>query len=320
MAAALATPSTVGDIIGFAIRICRQHARMFLRILLVPSIFELFGKVLILYAAQALTASARNNFQVLLQNGTWLVVGAIICAIAEFFLTLRQLALVRFCAGFAQSYDDAYKFVDERRFYILLAIAVTYGLFIFALAFWSVEIGLAAAFVKYKMFAVFAVAAIFFGLVGMIVSSIAVSLPFVVLAPAMACEERNLSTIVGNSLQLAFANVVRTLFFVGVLLICVNAISAVLNAPPLLVTAFDYVRNLMINKTSSGQPFKPVSIYAQIFASIWRSCTNMLISPMAFISCGLYYLDLRMRRDGLDLSIRLQKLESERLPATGPGL
>ena len=103
MDAILRSPSSVGDLIGYAMRICRQQVLSLIRILLVPSIIELIGKIVLIYGLHILVASGVNKVPVIVQSCSLITVGLIISLAAEFFLTLRQLALVRLYGGFANT-------------------------------------------------------------------------------------------------------------------------------------------------------------------------------------------------------------------------
>jgi hypothetical protein len=59
----------------------------------------------------------------------------------------------------------------------------------------------------------------------------------------------------------------------------------------------------------SGTPTP--NLPSQIFATVWRSAANLLLSPMAFFGFGLFYLDLRMRSDGFDITRRLELMEKQ---------
>jgi hypothetical protein len=292
------------------VRIARQQALQLIRILLVPSIFELIGKICILFGVQLLASKDHANLLNSIPNGLLLLVGLLVCAIAEFVLTLRQLALVRLYLGVAQSYEEAYEFVFQRKFTVLSGIAVIYGLMVFALVFWSVEIGLCSVFLKQGALAVFAAIAILFGVLSLLGSILVVSLPASVVFSAIALDRRTFATVISNVVRLVFSSFLRTIYFNLALIVCVLAISNVLNAPPLIVTAIEYTRNAWAGHVTHD-PLKQVSMFAQVFASVWRSCTNMVVSPIVFLSCGFYYFDLRIRRDGLDLSLQLKDLAAD---------
>jgi hypothetical protein len=302
--AILKNPSSVGDLIGFAMRICRQQFVSLIRILLVPSIIELVGKIVFLYGIHILL-SGNGKFPLMLQSGILIVVGLIISMIAEFFLTLRQLALVRLYGGFASDYADAYAFVSRKKFFILATLLGTNTVYSFVVMFWCFELGISIFFLKTKAVALVAAVFVFFGLIGLLISLILTGLPLCVMVPAVACENREFTTVVVNALKLAYSNIFRTMLFLVLLVVCIYGLSMVLNLPPLVVTFVEYAKIVMEQK---GHEIPQPGFISQVFATFWRSCTQMLVSPMLFIACGFYYLDLRMRQEGLDLQLRLKDL------------
>jgi hypothetical protein len=305
----LRSPSSVGDLIGFAMRICRQQVWSLIRILLVPSIIELIGKIVLIYGLHILVASGANKMPILIESCGLMGVGLIVSLTAEFFLTLRQLALVRLYGGFATNYDEAYRFVAAKKFFVLAVLLGTNTVYSFVFMFWCFELGFSGYFLKTKAVMLVAAGFFIFGLVGLLVSLILAGLPLCVMIPAVACENREFTTVVMNAIKLVYTNVFRTIFFLVVLIVCIYGLSTVLNLPPLVVTAIEYGKILM----EKHQPAIPqIGFFSQVFASFWRSCTQMLISPMTFIACGFYYLDLRMRQEGLDLKLRLEQLSQQR--------
>jgi hypothetical protein len=304
----LRSPSSVGDLIGFAMRICRRQVWSLFRILLVPSIIELIGKIVSIYGLHILLASATNKNPALIQGCSFVAIGIIVCLVSEFFLTLRQLALVRLYGGFATNYEEAYRFVSAKKFFVLAVLLGTNTVYSFVAMFWLFELGISGYFLKTKAIMLVAAAFLLFGLVGLIVSLILAGLPLCVMVPAVACENREFTTVVVNAIKLVYSHVVRTILFLIVLLVCVYGLSTVLNLPPLVVTAIEYGKILM---EKHHQTVPQIGLFSQVFASFWRSCTQMLISPMTFIACGFYYLDLRMRQEGLDLKLRLEELSQQ---------
>jgi hypothetical protein len=311
--AILRSPSSVGDLIGYAMRICRQQVLSLIRILLVPSIIELIGKIVLIYGLHILVASGVNKVPVIVQSCSLITVGLIISLAAEFFLTLRQLALVRLYGGFANTYDEAYRFVAAKKFFILAALLGTNSVYGFVFMFWCFELGFSAFFLKTKAVMLIAAGCLVFGIIGLLVSLILVGLPLCVVIPAVACENREFTSVVMNAIKLVYTNIFRTIFFLILLIVCIYGLSTVLNLPPLVVTFIEYAKILM----EKHQPAVPqIGFFSQVFASFWRSGTQMLISPMTFIACGFYYLDLRMRQEGFDLKLRLEEL-SQRVPDLG---
>jgi hypothetical protein len=232
--------------------------------------------------------------------------GGLIGFAAEFFLTLRQLALFRLYAGFADDFGSAYQFVARKKFQLLATIIGTYILFLFLIVFWSAEIGLSLAFSVNKNFAIGGLIAASFGAFFILFSMIASAVPLVLIAPSLALESDDFSRILASAFRLLLKHLLRIFGFVLLVAIVLSLLSMVLNIPPALLSigelAFKYFKNQAMAKT----PNLPI----QIFASGWRSCANMILSPVAFLSIGFFYLDLRMRSQGFDIRQRIERLRA----------
>ena len=49
----------------------------------------------------------------------------------------------------------------------------------------------------------------------------------------------------------------------------------------------------------------------QIVSQVWEQLVSMIVTPISFTCFGLYYCDLRMRQEGLDLIERVQVMQAE---------
>ena len=302
----LVAPSTVGDVVGQSFRLCRSQIKFLARIQLMPTIIELLGNLLIVVAAHNIASGDTSHIW---QSLAILMPGLFLRLLGEFFLTVRHLAVIRWFTGFSSNYKEAYDFVWSRKFYLVFAVTAIYMMSTVAIVFWCVVMGVSLVFVKVKAMAIVAVIGALGSVAAMFASLLICTLPLVLIAPAIACESSDFTTVMGDGLKLTFGSLFRTLFFSGLLLVTVYVIAAALDSAPIILTLVEYIRAIITGGVH-GIP-KTVNLYTQIFASVWRSGSNMFISPLVFVACGLFYADLRMRFDGLDLSRTLDKLKSD---------
>lgn len=300
---AISTPSSVADIIGYSVRLARDNVRTCIKILIWPSLVELVGKIIMLIGLNAVLAGGHHNMLMAAGGIFTCGIGVLIAFGAELFLTLRQLALFRLLAGYSASFKEAYAFVAERKFLLIAAVIGTYILTMTAIFFWCVVIGISMAFVVKKILLGVSVTSALIGVIGLCVSIVLTSLPVMIIAPALAIEERSFGQIVGWSFKICVRTFWRTAGFASLITIVVLILSSVLNLPTSVLSGFEYARNYF-----AGDVSKAPNLYIQIFASIWRSAMSLILSPMLFLGIGFYYLDLRMRTEGLDISRRIEAL------------
>jgi hypothetical protein len=269
-----------------------------------PSLVELVGKIIILFGINTLITGGHGNMLLAAGGLFTCFIGVVIGVGAELFLTLRQLALFRLLAGYSASFKDAYDFVSKRKFLLIAAVVGTYILSLVAIFFWCVVIGFSMAFVARKILLAVSLTVSLIGMVGLFVSIILSSLPVMIVAPALAIEDRPFTQIIGWSFRMCARTFWRSLGFASLITIVVLILSSVLNIPPSILSAIELARNYFGGQDATKAP----NLYIQIFASVWRSGANMILSPMFFLGVGFYYLDLRMRTEGLDITRRVESL------------
>ncbi|MDR3617398.1 MAG: hypothetical protein P4L53_27835 [Candidatus Obscuribacterales bacterium] len=302
----LVAPSTVGDVIGQSFRLCRSQIKFLARIQLMPTIIELLGNLLIVVGAHNIASGDTSHIW---QSLAILMPGLFLRLLGEFFLTMRHMAVIRWFTGFSSNYKDAYDFVWTRKFYLVFAVTAIYMMLTASVVFWCVVMGVSLVFVKVKALAIVAAIGAIGSVAAMFASLLICTLPLILIAPAIACESTDFTTVMGEGLKLTFSNLFRTLFFGGLLIVTVYVIAAALDSVPIVVTLVEYARAIIYGG-AKGLP-KTINLYTQIFSSVWRSASNMFVSPLVFVACGLFYADVRMRVDGLDLSTALNKLKSD---------
>jgi hypothetical protein len=302
----LVAPSSVGDVIGRSFRLCRSQIKFLARIQLMPTIIELLGNLLIVVGAHNIASGDTSHIW---QSLAILMPGLFLRLLGEFFLTIRHMAVIRWFTGFSSNYKDAYDFVWKRKFYLVFAVTAIYMLTTAAIVFWCIVMGVSLVFVKVKALAIVAALSIIGCVFAMFASLLICTLPLILIGPAIACESSDFTTVMGEGLKLTFGNLFRTLYFSVLLLVTVYVVAAALDSVPIVVTLTEYVRAIIIGGVAKIP--KTGNLYTQIFASVWRSGSNMFVSPFVFVACGLFYADIRMRLDGLDLTKTLSKFKVE---------
>jgi hypothetical protein len=99
----------------------------------------------------------------------------------------------------------------------------------------------------------------------------------------------------------------RSFAFGLLLFIAITAISYPLTLPVVVLSLVDMFQQGLSSETiveSYRMPF-----YLMVVGQVWESLVNMLLWPVIFMAYGLFYYDLRLRQEGLDLTMRLDALQ-----------
>ncbi len=302
MNTAMTNPSSAGDIIGFSCRLARDNARFLIRTLLYPSLVELVGKVIMLIGVNALINAGQGNMFLVAGGIFTIAIGGVIGLGAEFFLTMRQLAIFRMYAGYDSDFNDAYKYVWKKKFQLLAAVAGTNALLTILIFFWSIEIGVSVALMVNKSIQILGFIAACFGIIMILFSMLWSAIPIVLMAPALVIEQRPFSQMISRVFKMSFKHMLRASLFILLLSVVIALLSSVLNLPPTILSMVELATTYLNSHSMAKAP----NLAVQIIASVWRSGANMVLSPMVFFAFGFFYIDLCMRTEGFDISRRLE--------------
>jgi hypothetical protein len=123
----------------------------------------------------------------------------------------------------------------------------------------------------------------------------------------VACEDVNLSTAVNRGYNLILGDFWRSWSFSLLLLTAVSSLLYPLSLPLLFLTFGDALQQNIVSDLDNYT----LPVYVMVINQAWESLVNMMIWPVAFMAFGLYYYDLRIRQEGLDISRTLDELESK---------
>jgi hypothetical protein len=119
--------------------------------------------------------------------------------------------------------------------------------------------------------------------------------------PVAGVEGAPLDRALGRSFALVRGNVWRTIgFFIAIGVIVFSLESALTSIATVPVAAKTFVGGV------SGSPLP--SLGWQVFAGLVQGVARALTLPLTYVAWLLYYLDLRARREGMDLLARAQAL------------
>jgi hypothetical protein len=308
------SPQGVGDIVGLACRLVRGNIKLIFHFLLVPTIFATVAGVafqwVITYGINNVTET-KNVAAAFSLAAVW-IVGLAVFAIAWWILGLRLLALTRLALGFSETLEDAKQNLMRKKWsvlgvYFLCLMLLSAGVVAFVLiAVAGVVIGGTTPSLVSALGFVIS----FFGIV--VVSSIYLLVSHIALC-IMACEDTGVVNVIGRSIELTFRHFWRAIAFGSVFALTFTVISYPMSLPVAILTLVDWLQHGM----QSGVPasdYKP-PLYILVIAQTWESVMGMYLRPLVVLAFGLFYYDMRLRSEGLDISRRLALQYTE--PALG---
>ncbi len=309
----LMSPRSVGDVISSTVRICRRNVKILMSTLIWPTaasagaqVIALFGLIM-MESAISPTGEDVTSWSALLQGCGIMCVGLLVALPVQVLLVMRQLAILRVVARFSTTLKEADKFLWRNFWKFVLVGLLYYGLITVWFVIWCAII-VALAIVCAMIHApILTVAVVLTGFFLGFASTLLFMVPLAIIAPALACDNKGLGTILKDSTSLAFRNFWRTSGFCSLLILTVWLLGAVLGLPGQICYLVEYLRAAM----AAGTLPKSVDIpfYAQVVTTVWHSVVNIFLGPVVSISAGLYYFDLRVREEGLDLVRLVQSQE-----------
>jgi hypothetical protein len=301
------SPQGVGDIVGVACRLVRGNIKLIFNFLLVPTIFTTIAGIafqwLFTYGV-ANVAQTRNIGAAFGLAGIWLV-GTIFLALAWWILGLRLLALCRLALGFSDNLEDAAQNLYRKKWAVVGTYLLCVVLFLAAMVAFGIVAGFGVmvagtgpSMVTVLGFVVFGFGAIASTAIYLLTSHVALCI--------LACEETAVVTVIGRALSLVFRHFWRTMAFGLVFMVTITVISYPMSLPVAVVTCVDALQHgLAAVKEGSPDGYKP-PLWILAGAQTWESVMGMYLRPFAVFAFGLFYYDLRLRSEGLDIRRRLE--------------
>jgi hypothetical protein len=303
----VSTPLSIGDIVGRAFRIFRQHLLLIGKTLALPTIFLALGRIAVLVGA-SFGVKYMNNpaagalWFCLAGAGAFTMFGAMI----NFWI--RQMALVRFLCGYSPSYEDARLFLKDK-IYSLIALSISsFMASLGAAILWMIVLFVSMPGLKAQgLMPVISSVGLAIGILGMAASLIMISIVTQLVMTALALEKGELGPMIAKSFSLTMHAFARSIVFLVVTVASIMLLAYPLSLPASLLV----FGHMMVSGALTGAPEPNVPMWIQVFNSVWETIVNMVIGPVYYLSYGLFYTDLCVRQEGVDLIERLDEVEAE---------
>jgi hypothetical protein len=301
---------SVGDLIGRSIRLYRKNIKLFFHVLLWPTVFLTAAKVAFHWGVTNLSLRAdQKDWTMMGVSAMVTLIGILGLTITALYLQLRQLSFIRLVTGFADNYKEAYEYISQRKWKILSVIFIAYMAIFFSAAFWGVVMSLCMAFFKANTATTYVLlGGMVVGLIGLLVSVTIACIALYFAFAVGACEDLSVGGLCSRTIALVFQDFWRAGYFCTLLFIALMVISYPLSLPLLLLSMFEFIRQGMSPDflTDPGKmPF-----YYTLCNQTWESIVSIITWPISFMATGLFYYDLRMRKEGIDLVRQISLLEA----------
>lgn len=296
-------PQSVGDIIGRSFRLFRQNVPLLLREQITPCTIMAVGHIIIQFAA---TYGLKNTKDpgLILMGVAGFAIGMVISVIGFWFLTMRQFAFVRLANGLAFDYREALQFSLGKKWTIIGLFLLSYFFCIGIGVFWGAEIIL-SMIIGAKIIPI-AVVGVSVGFLGLLGSMVVLSIYYLLMTSALACEDQRWSGLLGRVFQLLFHDLFRAFGFAILLSIIISILSWTLSLPVVALAMFELFRSGF--PANHMDPTQALPFYCLVLSQFWQAIINMFLVPISFMSAGLFYRDLKVRQEGLDVEHKLDQL------------
>lgn len=308
------SPQDIGDLIGLAYRTTRQNLLMIFKFILGPSIFTVLAGIVFQWVFTYGAANIAQTKDIGSAVGLFglSMVALVVLFSAWWVLGMRLLALVRVMLGFAPDLDAAMTYMKRRKWAVLGVYFLGSVLFfaVFIMLGLIVGLGVAASMNESMRIAAIAITGVLatVGIVAAIITYlIAAHLSFCVLA----CEDQPVPYVIGRTLHLVFNNFGRAVAFASLFAMVFTIISFPLSMPVAALTFSDALQHGLTAATDGAAGAYKPPLYILVLTQVWEALMGFLLRPLTLFAFALFYYDLRMRSEGLDLKRKLELVETK---------
>lgn len=302
-------PLSIGDIIGRAFRIFRINLKLIAQVLLLPTVLLCAGRIAFIIGLTRLSKGAADIASLPIW-GLVALAGGILLLFGGFVLYLRLIALVRVFTGFAPGYIEAYQYAKTRLGSLIGLTLALFAATILCILIFAIAVGVTMMLFAGKgVFLAAGVLLLTISICTGFVTILFVSVVGHISLSSIAIEKDDLGTLISHSLALSSRSFFRSILFYFLTTSAVALMAYPLSLPMIIVLVGHSVSQGIASGTHHSASELP--IYMQIVSQVWEQLISMIVAPISFTCFGLYYCDLRMRQEGLDLIERVELMQAE---------
>jgi len=300
------SPLSTGDIVGRSFRIFRQNLLLICKSLLLPTIIICLGRISVLVGV-SYGAKFVNNLSSGIAWITLAAVGSVVAIVGLAMLWIKQLVLVRYLTGIDDTFEQAQNFVKGRILSLILLFIVALLATVFAMLLWAVVMVLSFPPLQGQgLSPVFGSLGMAVGIFGLLFSAIFISLVYNLVGIGLTLEKGDLGDLIGEGFALTVRSFWRSIGFLTMTSASVAVVAYPLSLPMIMIM----IGFLVVQGAALGSnPDAALPVWLQVVNSVWETAVNMVIGPIYYLAYALYYRDLRMRQEGLDIVERLNEVD-----------
>lgn len=320
MLAPMDEPLGLCDIIGLAFRIWRRNLGLIVRSLLFPTIIYFVASTAFQWCL-TYGISAGAELPRIITIVCLGVVSVLFYIGSLFFIALRQMALLRLFTGFSSDWQKALAYARKKLWWMVGLTAISVLLSSVIVGIWVCVILLSAALTGAgPAGAIAGFTGIAIGGFGFVVTVFILMLLSLMGFSVLACEETSFFGVIGRAFHWTFKYFSRVLAFSFIYWVIFLVVTVPVSLPILIASVAD----MSIQQIQSGASAAAaaagdakLSLPVMIFVQVWESFCSLLLRPVHLLCFGLFYLDLRQRIEGLDITRKLNELKSSYGAADG---
>lgn len=301
-------PLSLGDIVGLSFKLFRERFRFFFAVFIWPSLICSLAILGMKWCFVLFTEVKTYDIGLFMTYLSGCAVCLIVLILAQWQMMLRSLSIVRMILLAPLTMKDARTYSSRRMWATLLV----YNLGIFApflvVVFWGV-IAIGVLLLNAHKAISGLLCGVFLGVDGLLMTIttcwavLFTSVAFCVLA----AENTSIGGIFQRTSRLSFPYIWRGGSFVCLLALSLLVVAISLELPVIILSTLDSMHR-------GGQQLTyRLPVYLEIMAVISDTLVNMILLSVAVIADALYYNDLRLRLEGLDILKQLERMSPGQL-------
>lgn len=299
------------DIVGRTLDCLRKHHALIIRSTIVPVILAAAGGFISQAAVNwGISGSGGNEIIRALLIGLSCLVGTVLSAFMNWWLTVRQLALTRFLAGASADFRESVQYAGRKKWTVIGLYMVAMSLYVSTFLLFIVIFAASAA-VSYAAKALgAAVLVVMLSEVFLIALAIGVVMQIGLSWFAiLAVKDDKFSELIKDGFELTFSSFWKSIGFGSLVALVVLVMYAPLGLPVAIATIVDAAVAAIGDQSGSGKNYV-TSFPIIVLGQVWEAIIMMFIRPAFFLAFAFYYRSYCCRTEGLDINLRLMELRS----------
>lgn len=303
------SPLTMGDLVGRSFRAFRLRMPFFFQVFFWPCIISSASMTGVKVCAALWLESPTHSFDLFMKLCGAILASFAVLLFAQWELSLRSLAVVRLLMQVDDTYAQCLAYARKRKWAVLTVYNAAVFLPIVAVAVWAGCIIATCLLWQHSGFVLRAlsVLAVCGEAALMTVSFAWAILATSLLFSVLACENLPFKALQKRTMELTMRYLWRGGSFFCLLGLALILVAVSLDMPIFVMSIFEAA----VHGQNAAHATYQAPLYLEIASAIWECVLNIVLLGVALLADGLYYNDLRLRSEGLDILTKLGQLKAQ---------